>query len=442
MFSKRHVRALSSARFDASACESKVLNRAVVFANGFRGVFLLAAASFAGAFGLSHAAPSLPRDIEATVIALTDPTRRAAAGEMFSEYEAPMFDGARVTFMSASGSQRRLRTFEGGVLKGIEQIALHFQVSSAQGSSSSICSFSSVMAEAGYESIASAASNNLATVFLADDSGCRRGVYILDRDGLRPIVRFGEAFPGNASDTWKRSFGNFSAPVIDGEFAALFVADQQSEGAIFLACVRADRPEIRMVASEHELVPGGAGGVFLGFLDSPSLDGEVVAFQGFGSRGEMGIFIADKDRIFPAVMVGDRIDGRVIVDMRFSSHGLRSGSFAYSAVFSDGASGIFVSPVPTPSILDCWSDMTLSMYAAAPPIPSSSSAETGAVSSITQASPPGERPQAGVHTHAVVRSNRSVYPYPSAGPGQRVRADTVVARLLPRDADRAGDGQP
>jgi MYXO-CTERM domain-containing protein len=60
----------------------------------------------------------------------------------------------------------------------------------------------------------------------------------------------------------------------------------------------------------------------------------------------LGIFAWDGNAVVPVMMQGWEVEGRRVVDMLLSSHGLRDGMVAYSVLFEGGESALLVSPVP------------------------------------------------------------------------------------------------
>lgn len=87
-------------------------------------------------------------------------------------------------------------------------------------------------------------------------------------------------------------------------------------------------------------VPGGTNPFT--DLDSPSLDGDKLAFFG-KSSGETGIYLYDfsDDSLTRVIRVGDKLDGRTVDEIGFGAEGLSGWDIGFRAKFTDGTQGIY-----------------------------------------------------------------------------------------------------
>ena len=87
-------------------------------------------------------------------------------------------------------------------------------------------------------------------------------------------------------------------------------------------------------------IPDGIGN-FTGFAGF-SLDGSRVAFGGFGSSGQRGLYLWDGSSILKILDAGDLLDGRVWTSVAIGREGLSGTRVAFQARFSDSSQAVFV----------------------------------------------------------------------------------------------------
>jgi hypothetical protein len=217
-------------------------------------------------------------------------------------------------------------------------------------------------------------------VFAGTDATGHEGIYSFDHGSLLTIAHRGMEIPplgehghhhpegeeGGGHHDEPRTLHYVDAPVISGSYIGFTGADINGEGAVFIVNMDGndhddDHEEhgeghehhdfqLNMIATEGQLVPGGVGGAFIGFLGSPAIDQGMAVFQGFGDQGEMGIFAWDGNQLIPVLLRGDLIEGRRVEDMLLSNQSLRDGKVAYSVLFDDGSGALVVSTIPTPGL--------------------------------------------------------------------------------------------
>jgi hypothetical protein len=107
---------------------------------------------------------------------------------------------------------------------------------------------------------------------------------------------------------------------------------------------------LSVVADRHTLLPGTAE-YFHGFT-TPALDGSNIAFGG-GSLGgaQAGYCAHDEGTLLKVIELGDILEGREVAELYMSTEGLDGAQMAFTAIFTDGFSAIYVATLPEPGTL-------------------------------------------------------------------------------------------
>jgi hypothetical protein len=110
--------------------------------------------------------------------------------------------------------------------------------------------------------------------------------------------------------------------------------------------------QVRTVANDDTPVPGGTG-TFTTFANVTIDNGNVV-FIGGPSSTSLGIFAASGGTVTEVIGVGDALDGKSVSALSFSGDRPLSGNdLVFTAEFTDGSKGLFLTQVPEPAALSC-----------------------------------------------------------------------------------------
>jgi hypothetical protein len=97
----------------------------------------------------------------------------------------------------------------------------------------------------------------------------------------------------------------------------------------------------RHIADLTTAIPEGTG-TFTGFTAVSASLGH-TAFLGLGTNGQAGIYVAST--LKKVIAVGDRLTGKVVAGLRFGRDGMVGNRLGFTATFTDGSEGVFVTEV-------------------------------------------------------------------------------------------------
>ena len=95
---------------------------------------------------------------------------------------------------------------------------------------------------------------------------------------------------------------------------------------------------LTILAGTSTPIPNGAGN-FTSF-GSPAIDGEAVAFLGFGLAGQLGLYLAVSGDLFKVVDLTDTVFGKTLESIGFFNEGLSGSALTFLAQFTDGSRAI------------------------------------------------------------------------------------------------------
>ncbi|MDA2921159.1 hypothetical protein MYX76_16990, partial [Desulfobacterota bacterium AH_259_B03_O07] len=162
----------------------------------------------------------------------------------------------------------------------------------------------------------------------------QQGIYT-DIGGLGVVADKSTMIPGGTGN-----FLGFGAPSLSGGNVA-FVGFSNSPDQIG---IYTDIGGLSVVADKSTMIPGGTG-TFTGF-EITSLDGGNVAFLGFGTSNQRGVYTNLGGSLVKVIAIGDSLDGKTLSLLFFGVEGLSGNSIAFIVVFTDGSNGIFVAEIP------------------------------------------------------------------------------------------------
>jgi hypothetical protein len=175
----------------------------------------------------------------------------------------------------------------------------------------------------------------------------KNGVYTAATTG-GPLTVVADVFTTNVPGTTQR-FGQFGFASISGSIVA-FTGGQTPVGPVtgVYANTGAGGSLVR-IADTTMAAPGGTGN-FLEFPGFAVVAGDDVVFlaRRAGMGNGLGIYTNAPGTLTKVVATGDTVDGRTVNDLFLGPTGFDGTSVTFWAGFSDGSSGIYVTPVPIP----------------------------------------------------------------------------------------------
>ena len=108
------------------------------------------------------------------------------------------------------------------------------------------------------------------------------------------------------------------------------------------------------VANNQTPVPNRQGGATFASFDAVAIDGPNIVFIGSSAAGPAGMFMWSNGSLGEVLSVGDSLDGKTISSLSFSDDRPLSGNdLVFTAGFTDGSKGLFLTQVPEPAALGC-----------------------------------------------------------------------------------------
>ena len=174
------------------------------------------------------------------------------------------------------------------------------------------------------------------------------GIYTATPSGgstlLSRLVAVGDAAPGGGI------FTLLGDPSIDAAGTVSFFAFTSLGTGIFTATSGGG---LTIVAGTSTPIPNGAGD-FTAF-GNPAIDGEAVAFLGFGLASQLGLYLAVSGDLFKVVDLTDTVFGKTLESIGFFNEGLSGSALTFLAQFTDGSRAIVradgTAAVPEPATL-------------------------------------------------------------------------------------------
>jgi len=146
---------------------------------------------------------------------------------------------------------------------------------------------------------------------------------------LSRLVAVGDPAPGGGI------FTLLGGPSIDAAGTVSFFAFTSLGTGIFTATSGGG---LTILAGTSTPIPNGAGN-FTSF-GSPAIDGEAVAFLGFGLAGQLGLYLAVSGDLFKVVDLTDTVFGKTLESIGFFNEGLSGSALTFLAQFTDGSRAI------------------------------------------------------------------------------------------------------
>jgi hypothetical protein len=157
--------------------------------------------------------------------------------------------------------------------------------------------------------------------------------------------------PGEPDSTFTFLLGPFSDDGRSTVFAASSSPDSdinhRTQWGIY---GKSPNAPLRTVANNSTVVPGGNGVATFENFGSVTIDGPNVAFIGGSASGNLGIFAESGGRLMEVISAGDQLDGKTVSALSFSNDRPLSGNdLVFTAEFTDGSKGLFLTTVPEPA---------------------------------------------------------------------------------------------
>jgi len=187
--------------------------------------------------------------------------------------------------------------------------------------------------------------------FFGAGSGGQQGIYsasiTIPGNPVR-VVDTATAIPGGSGNFTSFIPGNPVAPAIDGARVAFFGAGSAGQQGIYVSDSAIPGNPVK-IANAATAIPGGTGN-FTSFGDV-SLSATDVAFLGYGSSGQQGIYALKENSLVKVVDLTDILNGRAITSLKFAQTGLSGNPLAFQATFADGSQGIYTAAIVPPFVL-------------------------------------------------------------------------------------------
>ncbi len=115
-----------------------------------------------------------------------------------------------------------------------------------------------------------------------------------------------------------------------------------------------DGGSLALIADLNTPIPDGAGNFSRFMFTAPAIDSGNVAFIGYGSNSQAGIYTTLGGSLSKVIDINDTLDGKTLRPFSFTSatlgrEGLSRNQLAFLAQFTDGSQGVYVATLnPTP----------------------------------------------------------------------------------------------
>ncbi len=168
--------------------------------------------------------------------------------------------------------------------------------------------------------------------FKGTGSGGQEGIYADFGSGLTVVADTNTAAPGGGGN-----FTGFDESSITGQDVVFQGTVPAGKPGVY----RSQAGALSLIADANTAIPDGTGNFT--FAGNPAMDGGVIVFIGTGNGGQRGIYLSEAGPLVKLIAVGDALDGRTVSDVDINPHeAIRGNSIVFSAVFSNGSSGIYV----------------------------------------------------------------------------------------------------
>ena len=259
----------------------------------------------------------------------------------------PAFNGIEVAFV-ASGSDGQPALYKAGAISppqaGLLQLIANTTMAIPEGDGS-FTAFPSAPALGGSD-----------VAFIANGSAGQQGLYKVP--AISP-PQVGSPFRiADINTPIPNGIGNFTAfgsdqahpinPAAWGErlaFVGSGSGDQQGVYTTVGGIPPSQTGSLARIADTTTAIPGGNGN-FTSF-DAVSVSQTDTAFLADGTGGQRGIYDMTGGQLRKVISVGESIQGKTIIGLKFGRGGLDGDPVAFQASFSDGSEGIFTLAVPS-----------------------------------------------------------------------------------------------
>lgn len=262
-------------------------------------------------------------------------TRIAAddgSGNLSIDYmRSPMIDGRNVAFRAWDGQQYAVLTSVDGVLE--TSASRETELPGSPG---------------GIDYIGPSFASGGTSVAFQGGDGVGTGIYVATADTARVVADTLTTVPGESI-----LFAGFESGVAfdAGNVAFLGASTLSSDPLVILYGLYAEIGGMLIrVADSQTLIPGSSE-TFDGFttqFQDLSISGETVAFYGGASLGPNGIYVYRDGELHKVIEVGDLLDGRSVVSLRFGPRGLSGDQLAFSVLLDDDSGGVYLVTIPEP----------------------------------------------------------------------------------------------
>lgn len=167
--------------------------------------------------------------------------------------------------------------------------------------------------------------NDGSVVFIGSDRNfLQQGIYKVKGDTITTIADRNTPIPDGTGN-----FSEFFLPSLDNGVVAFMGFGSNNQRGIYTAI----EGRLKTVADKNTPIPNGVGN-FIGFSDSIqglSLDNGAVAFVGSGENNQEGIYTNLGGKLTNVVARGDTLLGQTVGGFQLSQNGLSANSLAFLA---------------------------------------------------------------------------------------------------------------
>ncbi len=175
--------------------------------------------------------------------------------------------------------------------------------------------------------------------FVGLDSFQQEGIYI-SRDGVITVLADANIpIPGGSGN-----FLHFFATTLDGSEMAFRGEDSSRRGGIYLA----SGGSVTLVADTNTPVPEGMGNFTN--VGGFSLDNGNVAFGGFGSSGQEGIYLSRRGSLQKIIDLNDPLENKDTMVLAHGKVGLSGDAIAFRVMFTSQWHGIYRHKIGTEQV--------------------------------------------------------------------------------------------
>lgn len=177
----------------------------------------------------------------------------------------------------------------------------------------------------------------------------RAGIYLASNNSLNVIADYNTLIPGGIGN-----FNFFDAVNLNNKTVVLKGGRTTLQGRVEEGIYLQNGGSLSLIADLNTPIPDGTGNFSLFNYTAPPIDNGNVAFIGYGSNSQAGIYTTLGGSLSKVIDINDTLDGKNLRPFPFGSaalgrEALSGNQLAFLAQFTDGSQGVYVATLnPTP----------------------------------------------------------------------------------------------